>query len=150
MIKHHTDIKTMIMNQTCYNVDWLKKKDLSRKSSINKLRDNLCSFRIDFDLDSNLDSISDFAMMISHLNDDVILLCSIISWRFCVILLSDSWFMCFVSNKTRLKFSDIFNCITSTRIIEFNVFARIEKKNIQATSSTIISLSTTLKKNQSY
>jgi hypothetical protein len=73
-----------------------------------------------------------------------------ISWRFYAILSSDQWFMCFVSNQIRLKFSDIFNCIMSIRIIKFDVFARTEEKNTQTTNSTIIALNMTLNENQSY
>jgi hypothetical protein len=52
MNKHHTDMKTVVADQACYSVDWLKKKDLSRGSSIDKLRDSLIWFEIDSDSDS--------------------------------------------------------------------------------------------------
>jgi hypothetical protein len=64
-------------------------------------------------------------------------------------LLSDQWFMCFVSNQTRLMFSDIFSNIMSMKTIEYDVFARIKTKNISMTNLTIIVLNTTLNKNQS-
>jgi hypothetical protein len=34
------------------SIDWLRKKDLSRESSIDNLRDSLNSFRVDSDSDS--------------------------------------------------------------------------------------------------
>ncbi len=57
--------------------------------------------------------------------------------------------MCFVSNQTRLKFSNIFNNIANTRTIEFDVFVLTEKKNTQTTNLTIIALNTTFNENQS-
>jgi hypothetical protein len=73
-----------------------------------------------------------------------------IAWRFCATLSSNQWFMCFVSNQTRLKLLNIFNCIMSTKTIEFDVFARTERENTQVTSSMIIASSTTLSESQSY
>jgi hypothetical protein len=69
------------------------------------------------------------------------------SWFFYATLLNDQWFMCFVSNQTHLMFLNIFNNIMNMKTIEYDVFARLEKKNISVTNLTIIALNTTLNEN---
>jgi hypothetical protein len=71
------------------------------------------------------------------------------SWFLYATLLSDQWFMCFVSNETRSMLSNIFSNIMNIKTIEYVIFARIERKSISMTNLTIIALNTTLNENQS-